>query len=264
MYTITVKDACKDFREVHALDHATCTFGSGNIHGLVGRNGSGKTMLLKCICGLSGLTSGSIEVDGIQIRPEKRLPVPMGIIIENPGFLPHMSGLENLKLLASIRRQIDVEQIRETMRTVGLDPGLRRAVGKYSLGMRQRLGIAQAIMEDPPVLLLDEPFNGLDNKGVEEMRTLLQKLKRNEKTIVIASHNPLDIEVLCDAVYEMDSGVMRCVKAVETSVAGETYEDAFEKVSDKWKRMHAPVSFERHLAGMVQQLIQEDGVKEIH
>lgn len=256
MYTITVDSASKDFREVHALDHVSCTFTSGKIHGLIGRNGSGKTVLLKCICGLMGLSAGVIEVDGVEIRPERRLPVPMGIIIETPGFLPHLSGLENLKLLASIRRQIGVEQIRETLHVVGLDPALRRPVGKYSLGMRQRLGIAQAVMEDPPILLLDEPFNGLDNRGVEEMRLLLQNMKTRGKTIVIASHNPLDIEMLCDAVYSMDSGKMECVKAPqeERDPGERDTQVGAGRIAAAWREVSPPPSFQKQMAGMIKSM----------
>lgn len=256
MYTITVDGASKDFREVHALDHVSCTFTSGKIHGLIGRNGSGKTVLLKCICGLMGLSAGVIEVDGVEIRPERRLPVPMGIIIETPGFLPHLSGIENLKLLASIRRQIDADQIRETLHVVGLAPALRRPVGKYSLGMRQRLGIAQAIMEDPPILLLDEPFNGLDNRGVEEMRLLLQNMKTRGKTIVIASHNPLDIEMLCDAVYSMDSGKMECVKALKEETEQEAHDVRLDagRIAAAWREMSPSPTFQKHMACMIEQL----------
>lgn len=256
MYTITVDSASKDFREVHALDHVSCTFTNGKIHGLIGRNGSGKTVLLKCICGLMGLGAGTIEVDGVEVRPERRLPAPMGIIIETPGFLPHLSGLENLKLLASIRRQIDVDQIRETLHVVGLDPALRRPVGKYSLGMRQRLGLAQAIMEDPPILLLDEPFNGLDNRGVDEMRLLLQSMKSRNKTIVIASHNPLDIEMLCDAVYSMDSGKMECVKALEEDGEQGAHDARLDagRAAAAWREVSPPPSFQKRMACMIERM----------
>ena len=256
MYTITVDSASKDFREVHALDHVSCAFTSGKIHGLIGRNGSGKTMLLKCICGLMGLSAGVIEVDGVEIHAERRLPVPMGVIIENPGFLPHLSGLENLKLLASIRRQIDVEQIRATLHVVGLDPALRRPVGKYSLGMRQRLGLAQAIMEDPPILLLDEPFNGLDNRGVEEMRLLLQNMKTKGKTIVIASHNPLDIDMLCDAVYSMDSGKLECVKALQEEGEQGARDARSEagRIAAAWRGVSPPPSFQKQMASMIERM----------
>ena len=134
------------------------------------------------------------------------IPKDMGIIIESPGFLPGYSGFHNLRFLARIRNKIDDEKIRETLRFVGLDPGDKKHVGKYSMGMRQRLGLAQAIMEDPEILILDEPMNGLDRQGVKEIRQCLLKLRDQGKTILLASHNAEDIRVLCDQVYEMDAG----------------------------------------------------------
>ena len=136
----------------------------------------------------------------------------MGIIIETPGFLPNLSGYSNLSLLASLKRKIGKSKINEAISKVGLDPDSPKPVGKYSLGMRQRLGIAQAIMEDPSVLILDEPFNGLDRGGVREMRNLILGLKEMKKTILLASHNQVDIDELCDTVCEMDAGVMTMVR----------------------------------------------------
>ncbi|MBO5260462.1 MAG: ATP-binding cassette domain-containing protein [Agathobacter sp.] len=181
----------------------------GLIYGLVGRNGSGKTMLMKCICGFIKPTSGKITVQGKQVGKEVDFPRNMGIIIENPAFVPNYSGLKNLKMLAGLNRKIKESQIIETLEKVGLDPKLKLHVKKYSLGMRQRLGIAQAIMEDPDILILDEPMNGLDKDGVEDVRKLLLDLKEQGKTIVIASHNALDIEILCDYVWEMEKGIAK-------------------------------------------------------
>lgn len=181
----------------------------GLIYGLVGRNGSGKTMLMKCICGFIKPTSGKIAVQGKQVGKEVDFPRNMGIIIENPAFVPNYSGLKNLKMLAGLNRKIKESQIIETLEKVGLDPKLKLHVKKYSLGMRQRLGIAQAIMEDPDILILDEPMNGLDKDGVEDVRKLLLDLKEQGKTIVIASHNALDIEILCDYVWEMEKGIAK-------------------------------------------------------
>lgn len=182
---------------------------NGKIYGLVGNNGCGKTMLMKCICGFVHPTEGKIEADGKVIGKDVDYLPDAGIILETPGFIGYYSGLQNLKVLAGINHKIGQEQIRDAMRRVGLDPDLKLAVKKYSLGMRQRLGLAQAIMENPSVLILDEPMNGLDRKGVEEMRRLLLSLKALDKLIIIASHNAEDIEVLCDRVYEMDSGVIQ-------------------------------------------------------
>ena len=130
----------------------------------------------------------------------------IGIIIENPGFLKGYTGFKNLAYLASIRNVIGKEEIRECMKKVGLDPDSHKKVGKYSLGMRQRLGIAQAIMENPEILILDEPMNSLDNQGVDEVREILMELRDKGKTILLASHNKEDIEILCDEVYEMNQG----------------------------------------------------------
>ena len=188
------------------LKNINLTFDKGKIHGLIGRNGSGKTMLMKCICGFVKPTSGEIKVNGEIVGKDCDFPKNMGIIIETPGFIPYYSGYKNLKLLADLNKKADKTKIRETMKKVGLDPDLKRHVRKYSLGMRQRLGLAQAIMEDPEILILDEPFNGLDKDGVKDMRTYLLDLKEQGKTILIASHNSEDISVLCDTVREMDKG----------------------------------------------------------
>ncbi|MCD8120565.1 MAG: ATP-binding cassette domain-containing protein [Lachnospiraceae bacterium] len=203
---IEVKNAVKKYKETTALDDVSLTFEKGKIYGLIGRNGSGKTVLLRCICGLTRVTSGEVTVNGKVVGKQVDFPDNIGMIIETPGFLPNYSGYKNLDMLACYRKKIGKKEIRETMQRVGLDPDSRKWVGKYSLGMRQRLGIAQAIMEDPDILILDEPMNGLDNSGVEEIRQLLLDLKESGKTIVLASHNREDIAVLCDEVTELDHG----------------------------------------------------------
>lgn len=190
------------------LNNVNIEFEKGKIHGLIGRNGSGKTMLMKCICGFVKPTSGTIFVDGKQIGKDCDFLDNVGIIIETPGFIPYYSGYKNLKLLADLNRKIGSDKIKETMLKVGLDPDLKRHVKKYSLGMRQRLGLAQAIMENPDILILDEPMNGLDKDGVADMRKYLLELKKQGKTILIASHSSEDIEILCDTVCEMDKGVL--------------------------------------------------------
>ena len=194
------------------LKNINLIFEKGKIHGLIGRNGSGKTMLMKCICGFVKPTNGEIKVNGEVVGKDCDFPKNMGIIIETPGFIPYYSGYKNLKLLADLNKKADKDKIRDTMKKVGLDPDLKRHVRKYSLGMRQRLGLAQAIMEDPEILILDEPFNGLDKDGVKDMRTYLLDLKEQGKTILIASHNSEDISVLCDTVQEMDKGIILAEK----------------------------------------------------
>jgi len=203
---ISVQGISKIFNKQEVLHNISVDFQKGGIYGLVGRNGSGKTMLMKCICGFVPPTNGEIFVQGERVRYGGNFPKGIGFILESPGFLRGVSGLNNLKYLASISKTIGETQVREAIRKVGLDPDSRKHVGCYSLGMRQRLGIAQAIMENPDILLLDEPMNGLDNSGVAEMRDLFLKLKDDGKTMIVASHNHEDIEVLCDHVYEMDGG----------------------------------------------------------
>lgn len=194
------------------LKKVSVHFDRGKIHGLIGRNGSGKTMLMKCICGFVKPTSGNVSVNGKIIGKDCDFPESVGLIIETPGFIPYYSGFRNLKLLADLHGKISKRDIAGTMEQVGLDPDLKRHVRKYSLGMRQRLGLAQAIMEDPDLLILDEPMNGLDKDGVKDMRQYLLDLKAKGKTILIASHSAEDIEVLCDTVCEMDKGVLTKVK----------------------------------------------------
>jgi ABC-2 type transport system ATP-binding protein len=158
------------------------------------------------------VTRGKILVDYEQVGRDMDFPDDIGIIIETPGFLPQYSAMRNLELLAGLRRRVDAAKVARTIRRVGLDPESRKPVSKYSLGMRQRLGIAQAIMEDPRLLILDEPMNGLDKHGVAEIRALLKELRAEGRTIVLASHNAGDIDELCDTVCEMDAGVLRVVR----------------------------------------------------
>lgn len=205
---IEVQNAVKRFRDQVVLKNVLISFEKGQIHGIVGRNGSGKTVLFKCICGLMHPEEGVILVNGKRVGRDVDMPEDIGAIIEAPGFLPNYSGYKNLRFLANIRRKIGKEEILNVLKTVGLDPESRKHVGKYSLGMRQRLGIAQAIMEDPEILILDEPMNGLDNAGVQDIRALLLELKAQGKTILLASHNHEDIAALCDTVHEMDGGVL--------------------------------------------------------
>ena len=173
---IEVQNVVKRFRDQVVLKNVSISFEKGKIHGIVGRNGSGKTVLFKCICGLMHPEEGVILVNGKRVGRDVDMPEDIGAIIEAPGFLPNYSGYKNLRFLANIRRKIGKEEILNVLKTVGLDPESRKHVGKYSLGMRQRLGIAQAIMEDPEILILDEPMNGLDNRGVEDMRALCSRV----------------------------------------------------------------------------------------
>ena len=206
MAYIVVDDVTKMFGKETAVDHLSLSIEQGEIHGLIGRNGSGKTVLMKMICGFLQPTQGTVTVGGKQIGRECDFPPETGVIIEAPGFCTSMSGYENLKALAGIRGWVGRTEIRKVMRKVNLDPDSRKRVSGYSMGMRQRLGIAQAIMEEPKLLILDEPFNGLDRKGAAEIRDLLLELREQGTTIVVSSHYHEDIEYLCDAVTELDHG----------------------------------------------------------
>ena len=206
---VRLDQVSRKFGEEWALKEVSVQLERGKIYGIVGNNGSGKTVFMKCICGLLPATSGRIWVGGKEIGKEIDFPESLGVIIETPGFLSGLTGRKNLEILADLRKKIDRTGIEEAMRKVGLDPDMKKQVSKYSLGMRQRLGIAQAIMENPEFLVLDEPFNGLDHRGVEEIRRLLKDLKKEGKTMILASHNAEDIKVLCDEVYEMDAGNLK-------------------------------------------------------
>ena len=209
---INVENICLTLKNRDILTSVNLTMEPGNIYGLVGNNGSGKTMLMKVICGLVKPTSGTVTCDGIIIGKDRDYLPDAGIIIETPGFISYYSGFKNLKFLAGIRGKIGNEEIRKAMEDVGLDPDLRLPVRKYSLGMRQRLGIAQAIMENPRYLVFDEPMNGLDKNGIAEARKLLLDRKAAGATIILSSHNREDIDILCDHVYEMEQGYMTEVK----------------------------------------------------
>lgn len=214
MFAIEIENVTKNLGESVVLDDVSAGFEVDMIHGIIGRNGSGKTVLFKCICGLMYPDKGKIFINGESYIVKKKAPRSIGVIIESPGFLPQYSGYRNLKFLADINRKVGKEEIRASMHTVGLDPDEGKHVGKYSMGMRQRLGLAQALMENPDILILDEPMNGLDKSGVDDMRKLLGTLRGKHKTILIASHNAEDISILCDSVWEMESGVLtKCTPA---------------------------------------------------
>lgn len=209
---IDVQDLVLTIKKDTLLNHVSCQWEKGKIHGIIGRNGSGKTLLMKCICGFIHPTFGRIMVQGQEVGKDVDFIKNTGIIIETPGFIPYYSGFKNLKILASINHRIRDQDIRKAMEQVGLDSKLKKRVRQYSMGMRQRLGIAQALMEDPAIIILDEPFNGLDKQGVAEIREYLLGLKESGKTILLSSHNAEDISYLCDTVVEMDRGIMSCIQ----------------------------------------------------
>ncbi len=201
---ILVEHVYKAFGKEVVLEDVNLHIPPGEILGVVGANGCGKTVLMKCICGFLRPDKGSVTVGGKRIGKDRDFPESIGVIIETPGFIPYMSGYRNLKVLAALKGRIGKREITEALRKVGLYESRRKAVQKYSLGMRQRLGLAQAVMEDPEVLVLDEPFNGLDKDTVGQMRRLLLELRERGRAILLASHNGQDIRELCDEVYEME------------------------------------------------------------
>lgn len=206
MEIIKIEDLSLTLNKQTILDHINITFEEGLIYGIVGKNGSGKSMLFKCICGLVYPTSGKVFVSQKEIGKDVDFPEDTGILIEMPGLMPHYSAFKNLHILANLHNKIGKQEIRQVLEKVGLSADDKKIVKKYSLGMKQRLGIAMAIMENPKILILDEPMNSLDKQGIEDVRDLLKKMKAEGKTILLTSHNFEDITALCDKVYEMDHG----------------------------------------------------------
>ena len=205
---VTLQQVNKQYGAFSVLKDITAQFLPGQIHGIVGQNGSGKSVLLKLISGLVKPSSGQISVNGQTLGKDVDFPDRIGLLIERPGFIPTLSAKKNLQLLAAYRGLASKEDIKAVIRLVGLDPEDKKPVGKYSLGMKQRLGIAQAIMEKPKLVLLDEPFSGLDKTGVKEMYDLFKQTDLKDTLVLLTSHNPQDIEALCAHVYELDAGVL--------------------------------------------------------
>jgi ABC-2 type transport system ATP-binding protein len=206
MNKISIVHGYKSFGSQCILEDINIDLEKGNIYGLIGRNGSGKTVLLKCLIGFMQLSSGKILLDDAIEKPEGEFLQDVGFIVNQVGFLPELSGYKNLKYLASIKGTATKEDIRHSMQLVGLEPDSRKKVSHYSIGMKQKLGIAQAIMEKPSILILDEPMNGLDETSVDCIRHLLLELKKERKLIVISSHNREDVELLCDKTFKISNG----------------------------------------------------------
>lgn len=220
METIEIKNVSKSFKEQQVLIDVNLKLEEGHIYGLIGRNGSGKTVLLKIICGMMTPDKGEIFINGTKLD-KGSFPTDIGVIIENPGFISLWSGYRNLKYLASFNQKIEEDKILEVMQEVGLSDAIYKRVGKYSLGMKQRLGIAQAIMENPNILILDEPFNGLDKNGVDQIYGLLKEFKKQGKTIFLVSHIRDDIEAVCDCVYEIEHGRVKRKGDIESDMVSE-------------------------------------------
>ncbi len=203
---LVLENISKKIKNKVILDNISIEFENSKIYGFVGRNGSGKTMLFRAICGLMKLDSGRILLDDKVLYKDMDILPNTGIIIENAGLYSEYTGLKNLQLLANINKKIGEDEVREALTRVGLDPDDKRTVRKYSLGMKQRLIIAQAIMEKPDIILLDEPTNALDENGVEEIRNIIQDERKRGAIILIASHNKDDIKLLSDKVFYMENG----------------------------------------------------------
>lgn len=206
MFAVEVQGLYKQFGRQTVLQDVSFQLESGKIHGLVGDNGSGKSVLLKCLCGILPWERGMIRIQGKEMHPGKGTPPLLGLVIEHPGFIGSMSGWRNLKYLAGIRGIAGDAQIKASLEQVGLLHEAKKPVKKYSLGMRQKLAIAQALMEAPDIYLMDEPFNGLDKTSTAAIQKLFMELRAQGKTFLLVSHHPSDISSLCDDVYAMENG----------------------------------------------------------
>ena len=223
----------KSFGSNTILHNINLTCNYGKIYGIIGRNGSGKSVLFKCICGLIQIDEGKILIDEKNIYTNPQILKKIGMLIETPAFLTNYSGFDNLMMLYSINNRISPDNIRYYMKAVGLNPFDRKKVYKYSMGMKQRLAIAQAIMENQDILILDEPFNGLDKHGVEEIKALLSSVKK-DKIILLTSHNIDDIKQLCDTVYEFEDGSLEQLEMFPD--VGMRTEDCGMRTNDKKER----------------------------
>lgn len=208
---ITLTNVSKQYKGHELFHDLNASFETGKIYGITGINGSGKSVLFKMLCGFVFPDAGTIEVDGQILTGKHRFPKDFGILIERPGYIGQLDGFMNLKELARIQNKIDDAAIRRAMEQVGLAPNLTQKVKHYSLGMKQKLGIAQAIMENQQVLLLDEPFNALDAESVERIRTMLIQYKNDGRTIFLTSHHQQDIDLLCDEVYQIQNAQLKKV-----------------------------------------------------
>ncbi len=206
---IEVKNLSKKFKKVIVVKDINITFKSGNIYGIIGRNGSGKSVFLKMLCAFYIPTTGTILQDGYDYIKNNEFPISTRALIEGPDFIPDLSGLENLKLLASIQNKIGEKEILETLKQVNLYEEKDKKYSEYSLGMKQKLGIAQVLMEDPQVMILDEPFNGIEDSSVKDIKKILKDLKKKDKIIIMTSHIKEDIEELSDVIYKFDGGSLK-------------------------------------------------------
>jgi ABC-2 type transport system ATP-binding protein len=206
MTEIEIINVSKKIKSNDVLEEINMKLTSGNIYGFRGQNGCGKTMLMRCICGLVIPTEGKIIINGKELHKDIKIPKSIGALIENPSFLPQYTGYKNLKMLASLTGNIKDDEIALALERVGLNPNDRKSYKKYSLGMKQKLGIANAIMGEPDIIVLDEPINALDEDSVKNVKEVLQELQKKGKLIVIACHDREELEYLCNVIYEIKSG----------------------------------------------------------
>ena len=209
---LEIKNLSKKFKDVYVLKDINLTFESGKIYGFTGRNGRGKSVLLKIICGFYTPTSGEVLLDNYNYILNNDFPKSTRCLIEKPNFLPDLTGYENLKLLASIENKIGDKEIMDTIEKLNLKEEINKKYSKYSLGTKQKLGIAQVLMEDPKLIVLDEPLNGIENETAKEVRKILNEEKKKDKIIIVASHIKEDIDTLADVVYNIDNGIVEKIK----------------------------------------------------
>ena len=206
---LTVENLSKKIKDKTILNNINLELESGNVYGFVGRNGCGKTMLFRAVSGLINIDSGKVILDGKELHVDMQILPDMVIILENAGLYTEFTGKKNLEILSKIRNKISSEDIDDAIRRVGLDPDDKRTVRKYSLGMKQRIALAQAIMEHPSIIILDEPTNALDEDGVKKIRQIIMEEKERGSMILLASHNREDIEQLADKVFYMVDGEIK-------------------------------------------------------
>jgi len=208
-YDIQVNNVSKTYDGVPVLDNVSLVIEKGTTVGIVGGNGSGKSVLFKVICGFTAPDEGTVEIRDKRLGKDIDFPEDVGVFINSPGYIGIYNGFQNLKFLADINGKIGIDKIKATMKIVGLNPDNKAKVKDYSLGMKQKLGIAQAIMEDQDIIVLDEPFNALDYKTYNDIKEVIKHLKEQDHTMVLTSHNYQDIEELCDVVYLIDEGNLK-------------------------------------------------------
>ena len=216
---VEIRNLSKAIESSQVLCDIQLVLESGRVYGLQGVNGSGKTMLMRAICGLIHPTAGAVLFDGRQLGKELSFAPGVGALLEGPSFLPGLTGFRNLKLLADIQGKVTEDSIRDVLQTVGLNPWEKKKYRKYSLGMKQRLGIAAAILEQPELLILDEPFNALDTGGVEMVRQVVEQTKRRGAAVLLACHDAGQLEQLCDEIFCMEQG--RIVRHLQLSSKGD-------------------------------------------